>query len=116
MHKNALVIGAEVLSSIINWEDRSTCVLFGDGAGAVFVENCEEEGRGILSMEQGSSGSKGGVLYFRKKEADPNKEDEYEGKDAFVHMNGAEVYKFAVRQVPDCIEKALSNAGVQHRI
>ncbi len=112
MHKNALVIGSEVLSSIINWEDRSTCVLFGDGAGAVFVEDCAEEGRGILSMVQGSSGSKGGVLYFRKKEADPDKEDEYEGKDAFVHMNGAEVYKFAVRQVPECIEKALSDAGI----
>ena len=112
MHRNALIIGAEMLSSIINWEDRSTCVLFGDGAGAAFVEKCEE-GRGILSMAHGSNGAKGGVLYFRKKEADPAKEDEYEGKDAFVHMNGAEVYKFAVRQVPDCIEKVLSDAGLK---
>ncbi|MBR1472564.1 MAG: ketoacyl-ACP synthase III [Lachnospiraceae bacterium] len=110
MYQNALVIGAEVLSKIVDWEDRGTCVLFGDGAGAVFVEKSEEEDRGILSMVQGSDGSRGGVLYCRTRPQET--EDAFAGRDAFVHMNGGEVYKFAVRQVPDCIENALKKAGL----
>lgn len=111
MYRNALIIGAEVLSKIVDWQDRGTCVLFGDGAGAVFVEPCEESSQGIISTVAGSNGSRGGVLYCRERVT--NAEDEFAEKDTYIHMNGGEVYKFAVRQVPDCIEKALVKADLK---
>ena len=118
IYRNALIVGAEVLSGIIDWSDRSTCVLFGDGEGAVFVEECKEEGRGILSICQGSDGSRGNVLYCRERVSGKSvgrktgEPDPFESTDTFVHMNGAEVYKFAVRQVPECIEEVLEKAGM----
>ncbi len=120
IYRNALIVGAEVLSGIVDWSDRSTCVLFGDGAGAVFVEECNEEGRGILSLCQGSDGSRGNVLYCRERPVAAGKSaggttgepDPFESTDTFVHMNGAEVYKFAVRQVPECIDEVLETAGL----
>ncbi len=103
VYKNALVVGTEVLSRIIDWTDRSTCVLFGDGAGAVYVEGTEEEHTGIISMVSGSDGSKGMALSCNARAG------ETEG-DVYVKMDGREVYKFATRQVPACISKALEQA------
>ena len=111
VYRNALVIGAELLSKIIDWTDRGTCVLFGDGGGAVFVERSDDDTQGILSQVQGSDGVRGPVLSCRARRAE--RADLFEGEDAFVHMNGGEVYKFAVRQVPDCIEKALAKAELK---
>ncbi len=111
VYRNALVIGAELLSKIIDWTDRGTCVLFGDGGGAVFVERSDDDTQGILSQVQGSDGVRGPVLSCRARHAE--RADLFEGEDAFVHMNGGEVYKFAVRQVPDCIEKALAKAELK---
>ena len=102
LYKNALVVGSEVLSKIIDWTDRGTCVLFGDGAGAVYVEGTDEENVGIISTVQGSDGSKGMVLYCNSRTAE----------DMYVHMDGREVYKFATRQVPACIETALEKANL----
>ena len=110
MYRNALIVGAEVLSKIVDWEDRGTCVLFGDGAGAVYVEASEDDATGILSMTAGSDGSRGGVLYCRERKIAAA--DAFEGDDCFIRMNGGEVYKFAVRQVPDTIEKALEKEGL----
>ncbi|MBO6207392.1 MAG: ketoacyl-ACP synthase III [Lachnospiraceae bacterium] len=110
MYRNALVVGAEVLSKIVDWEDRGTCVLFGDGAGAIYVEASEDDQTGILSMTAGSDGSRGGVLYCRERQI--SYADAFESNDCYIHMNGGEVYKFAVRQVPDCIEKTLEKAGL----
>ena len=62
IYKNALIAGAEVLSKMVDWTDRSTCVLFGDGAGAAYVEACEEENKGLISFTQGADGTKGMVL------------------------------------------------------
>lgn len=99
IYKNALVIGAEVLSKLVDWNDRATCVLFGDGAGAAFIEKNEAEALPhFLSFTQGANGTKGMVLSCHR-----------EGK---IQMNGQEVYRFAVRQVPLCIEKALQMAQV----
>lgn len=98
IYKNALVVGAEVLSKLVDWEDRGTCILFGDGAGAVYVEASEAEG--IISMVQGSDGSQGMVLSCEAKGA---------GK---IEMDGKEVYRFATRQVPNCIEEAVTKAGL----
>ncbi len=112
MYKNALVVGAEVLSGIVDWQDRSTCVLFGDGAGAVFAEESSEEGMGMLKMLQGSIGSRGAVLQCRAGHYSNAESELFPYKDAYIHMNGGEVYKFAVRQVPECIEEVLEAAGL----
>lgn len=106
--KKALVIGAEVLSKIMNWEDRSTCVLFGDGAGAVVV-SAEESG--IMSIVQGSDGAKGMVLHCDNRQVNnPYKKNTKELD--YVYMNGQEVFKFAVRTVPACINQVMAEAGV----
>ncbi len=118
LYKNALVVGAEVLSKIVDWTDRSTCVLVGDGAGAAFVELCEEtdenlEKTGIISIAQGSDGAKGMVLSCQERKlSNPYIEKPIGEADSFVHMDGQEVYKFAVKQVPLCIQDALTKAGL----
>lgn len=96
VYKNALVAGGEVLSKIVDWTDRSTCILFGDGAGAVMVEKCESGG--ILSFVQHADGSRGQVLQCER--------------GGFVRMEGREVFAFAVRQVPAAVEEALDKAGL----
>lgn len=97
IYKNALLVGSEVLSRLVDWEDRTTCVLFGDGAGAVYVEATEDANCGMISMVQGSDGAKGMVLSCKEGRAE----------DKYIQMDGREVYKFATRQVPNCIEEAL---------
>lgn len=116
IYKNALVVGSEVLSKLVDWSDRSTCVLFGDGAGAVFVEGATEDGSGILSMIQESDGAKGMVLTCNERIQRAGEDGDGAGRDetadCFIHMDGREVYKFATRKVPECIGKALSRAGL----
>lgn len=94
-YKYALVIGAEKLSKIIDWEDRNTCVLFGDGAGAVVLGETEP-GKGILSFDLGADGSGGKHLYSNSK----------------IVMNGREVFKFAVRQMGETAIKSIEKAGL----
>lgn len=95
-YKRILVIGAEKLTKIVNWEDRNTAVLFGDGAGAAVIGPVSE-GRGILSYELGADGTGGKHLY--------------KGGDHLI-MNGREVFKFAVRQMGDSCENVLKLAGL----
>lgn len=104
IYKNALVVGSEVLSKLVDWTDRGTCILFGDGAGAVYVEATDSE-PGMIGMSQGSDGFKGAVLSCNER---TDKEDE----DIFIHMDGKEVYKFATRQVPICILDAVEQSGL----
>ena len=114
LYRNALVVGAEVLSKIIDWTDRSTCVLFGDGAGAAFVEAVEENGdnAGIISISQGSDGARGMVLSCQERKLEnPYIENAIGEENNYVHMDGQEVYKFAVKQVPMCIQDALNRSG-----
>ena len=109
IYRNALIAGTEVLSKIIDWTDRGTCILFGDGAGAVTVEQCVEGG--MMGFVQHSDGSKGNVLacgsrklenpWFLEKDFVP-----------YVRMDGREVFSFAVRQVPASIEEALGKSGI----
>ncbi len=109
-YRNALLIGAETLSKIVDWTDRGTCVLFGDGAGAALVT--ASESGGLLSQSLGSSGEKWDVLFC---EGRPN-ENPLRAKDqkcGYLKMNGQEVFKFAVRTVPHCIEDALAKAGLK---
>lgn len=119
LYKNALIVGSEVLSKLVDWKDRSTCVLFGDGAGAVFVETVPEElicdnGRkaGIEAILQGADGAKGGILSCQERPVQNAFLTEQEMPDSYVHMNGQEVYKFAVKKVPACIQAALEKAGL----
>ena len=108
VYKKTLVIGAETLSKIMDWNDRSTCVLFGDGAGAAVVEvdsetNCKAKQpgaankSGILSMIQGSDGARGEVLRCDNRPVN-NPFAVNDTKLSYVSMNGQEVYKFAVKK------------------
>lgn len=103
IYKNALIIGAETLSRIMDWSDRSTCVLFGDGAGAAVLGMGQG---GILGFEQGSDGVKGSVLSCK---ARANNNPLVQNKEVldYIHMDGQEVYKFAVTTVPASIERVL---------
>lgn len=119
LYKNALIVGSEVLSKLIDWTDRSTCVLFGDGAGAAFIEKAETEevcvnGRtvGIEEMVMGSDGTKGMVLACAERAVSNPYYKEEEAVKPYVHMDGQEVYKFATRQVPACIKDALEKANL----
>ncbi|WP_106498019.1 beta-ketoacyl-ACP synthase III [Lentibacillus sp. Marseille-P4043] len=95
-YKHILVIGVEKLSKITDWEDRNTCVLFGDGAGAAVVGEVSE-GKGILSFELGANGSGGKYLY----------QDEHD----HLIQNGREVFKFAVRQMPKSAVNVIEKIG-----
>lgn len=109
MAQTALVVGAETLSKMMDWNDRSTCVLFGDGAGAAIVK---KEETGIEGIVQGSDGARGGALVCENRPLN----------NPFVHngfltdytkMDGQAVYKFAVQTVPRAIEEVLEKTGVK---
>lgn len=96
-YKHVLVVGVEKLSSITDWEDRNTAVLFGDGAGAAVVRPVSDD-RGILSFELGADGTGGQHLYLNEKR--------------HTIMNGREVFKFAVRQMGESCVNVIEKAGL----
>lgn len=111
-YKKILVIGAETLSRIMDWTDRATCVLFGDGAGAaVFAET--EPGFGILGADMGADGTGGDLL---KQPAGgtrmPATPETITNRLHFIHMNGNEVFKFAVKVMGESALKSLAQAGI----
>jgi 3-oxoacyl-[acyl-carrier-protein] synthase-3 len=109
--KNALVVGGDVLSKIVDWTDRSTCVLFGDGAGAVVLERVEEGG--FLGFELGADGSGGPQLYIPAGGSRaPASAETVATRQHFAKMNGREVFKFATRVLVDSAEKVLDECGV----
>ena len=109
-HKRALVIGAETFSRILDWEDRTTCVLFGDGAGAVVLEAQEGEGtiadRGVLSSHLRSDGRHRDKLYV---DGGPSTT----GTAGHLRMEGKEVFRYAVTFLADVIEEAFRATGLQ---
>ena len=114
MHKKVLVIGADVMSSIIDYTDRATCVIFGDGAGAVLLEPCEEGEIGMIDYWHEVDGSgavalnmpAGGSLH-------PTTAETVAAKQHFVHQDGQAVYKFAVRKMAEAAETVLARNGVE---
>ena len=110
--RRALVIGADQLSRWVDWDDRTTCVLFGDGAAAVAVEACTEERNGLLGFRMHSDGSRNGCLTLAQTDTYT---DVLGGVSAQVggfaplRMNGQEVYKFAVREVPAVLKELLES-------
>lgn len=111
MYKNALVIGADTLSRITDYTDRNTCVLFGDGAGAVILGEVPE-GRGFLSFDLGAEGAGGDLLKLEGggSRLPASNETVQDGKH-FIYMNGREVFKFAVRVMGTATEEVLRKAG-----
>jgi 3-oxoacyl-[acyl-carrier-protein] synthase-3 len=106
----ALVIGAEVLSRITDWTDRSSCVLFGDGAGAVVLRADDSQG-GILSTVLGSDGSGGDLLCLPAGgSAEPTSHRTVSERRHYLQMRGREVFRFAVRAMPDATQQALEEA------
>jgi 3-oxoacyl-[acyl-carrier-protein] synthase-3 len=106
--RGVLVIGSEVYSRILNWQDRGTCVLFGDGAGAVFVranEDGDERHRGILSTHIHAQGTLGDILYVDGSVGQPD-------KPGHLVMNGREVFRHAVVRLAEAVEEALAANGL----
>ncbi|WP_216083841.1 beta-ketoacyl-ACP synthase III [Paenibacillus riograndensis] len=112
MYNNALVIGADTLSRITDYTDRNTCVLFGDGAGAVIIGEVPE-GRGFQSFDLGAEGSGGSLLNIEAGGSRlPASHQTIEDKKHFLYMNGREVFKFAVRVMGTATERVLTKAGL----
>jgi 3-oxoacyl-[acyl-carrier-protein] synthase-3 len=114
-HKRVMVIGADVMSSIIDYTDRATCVIFGDGAGAVLLEpndNDNEDDLGLIDFIHEVDGS-GGVSLFMPGggSLNPTSHETVDRKMHFVHQDGQAVFKFAVRHMADVCEKLLERNG-----
>jgi 3-oxoacyl-[acyl-carrier-protein] synthase-3 len=109
--KTIVVIGADVLSRIVDYTDRTTCILFGDGAGAVVLQASDSPG--VLGAHLGADGSGADLLYVPAGgSAAPMTAERIAAGDAFMRMNGNEVFKFAVRAVPEVTRLALAESGM----
>jgi len=110
--RNALVIGAEVLSSITDWQDRNTCVLFGDGAGACVLAEAKSDG--ILSTYLGSDGTKTDLLNLPAGGSrHPASQKTLDERMHYLKMQGNEVFKIAVTSMTDAAQEALKRAGLE---
>jgi 3-oxoacyl-[acyl-carrier-protein] synthase-3 len=109
--KTALVIGSETLSRLVNWEDRSTCILFGDGAGAFVLQQSDVEG-GIMSSLLRSDGSGGDLLSVPAGGSSlPTSQNTLDSDLHYIQMNGREVFRFATRVMARATKQAASKAG-----
>jgi 3-oxoacyl-[acyl-carrier-protein] synthase-3 len=109
---NVLVVASEKMSSIVDWTDRSTCVLFGDGAGACIVQKSEGR-KGIIGTHHGSDGKLAELLYRPAGGAlIPSTPESMQAGDHLVKMAGKEVYRHAVRSMAEASQKALEDAGI----
>jgi 3-oxoacyl-[acyl-carrier-protein] synthase-3 len=113
-HKKVLVIGADVMSSIIDYTDRATCVIFGDGAGAVLLEPAEDESVGLIDFLHEVDGSGGASLYMPGGGSlNPSSHETVDKKMHVVHQDGAAVFKFAVRKMALLCEEILKRNNIQ---
>lgn len=111
-YKNVLIIGAETLSRILDMQDRNTCVLFGDGAGAVVMSRSEDESE-VLSFDMGADGSGGKFLYIPAGSSFmPASEETLKNRMHFIKMEGSDVFKFAVRAMGNSATESLKKANV----
>ena len=108
IYKTALIIGSETLSKVTDWSDRGTCVLFGDGAGAAVLKADE---KGIIDMMMGSDGTKGPVLACQSRTLG-NFLTGTKPEIGFMTMDGQEVFRFAVKKVPESVEILLKKTGI----
>ncbi len=113
-HKKVMVIGADTMSSILDYTDRATCVLFGDGAGAVILEPAEDDSVGIIDFIHEVDGSGGCSLYMPGGGSlHPASHETVDKKMHFVHQDGGAVFKFAVRKQLEVCEKLLQRNGLK---
>jgi 3-oxoacyl-[acyl-carrier-protein] synthase-3 len=109
--RRALVVGGDVLSKIVDWSDRTTCIVFGDGAGAVVLERVDQGG--FLGFELGADGSGGMQLYLPAGGSRaPTSEATLANHEHYVHMNGREVFKFATRVLVTSAQTLLDQLGL----
>jgi 3-oxoacyl-[acyl-carrier-protein] synthase-3 len=112
-HKKVLVIGAEVMSSIIDYTDRSTCIIFGDGAGCALIEPCEGDEVGLVDFEHEVDGSGGPALCMPGGGSlNPATAETVAKKMHYVHQEGQAVYKFAVRKMAEASTTILARNGI----
>jgi len=113
-YKHVAVIGADTLSRITNYEDRRTCILFGDAAGAAILSTSDNPNQGCLYQTLGSDAQRGEALYVPRKESDipAGGAHAFTGKYDTLQMDGKAVYKFAVSQLAACVEEAIEGAGL----
>ncbi|MFM1852338.1 MAG: hypothetical protein RIS54_2022 [Verrucomicrobiota bacterium] len=112
-YKHALLIGAEKLSSIVDWNERTTCVLFGDGAGAVVLGASDQEGVGLIGTKLGAYGDSTDLLYIPKGGSScPATAESIAAGDHFMKMKGKEVFKLAVRAMDEAARDILEQHGL----
>jgi len=115
VYQKVLLVGADLLSRWVDWSDRSTCILFGDGAGAVVIEATASERDGLLGFELGSDGQLNHTLTLSHQGESRTLLDSIQvsqGNYQPIHMKGKEVYRFAIEKVPEVISKALFYADL----
>jgi len=111
-HRKALAIGSDVMTSILDYEDRATCVLFGDGAGAVLVEPAESDSEGILDFHNDIDGSGGCFLFMPGGGSlNPPSHETVDKKMHYVHQEGQQVFKYAVRRMAEVSAELLQRNG-----
>jgi len=115
-HKKALVIGSDIMTSILNFEDRATCVLFGDGAGAVLVEPATSPAEAIIDFHSDVDGSGGCYLYMPGGGSlHPASQETVNKRMHYVHQEGAQVFKYAVRRMAEVACHLLERNGFSSR-
>src|ERR1700723_21064 len=115
-HKKVLVIGTDVMTSILDYKDRATCVLFGDGAGAVLLEPVTSDNEGILDFAHDVDGSGGCNLYMPAGGSlNPASLETVEKRMHYVHQEGAQVFKYAVRRMSELAVQILERNGLTSR-
>ena len=113
MYRRILVIGAETLSKVVDWTDRNTCILFGDGAGAA-VFGPVDKGFGLLSFDLGSDGAGGDLLDIPAGGSQkPLTAESLLMHENCIHMDGRAVFRFAVKILGETVEKSLERAGIE---
>jgi 3-oxoacyl-[acyl-carrier-protein] synthase III len=113
-HKRVLVVGADVMSSIIDYTDRATCVIFGDGAGAVILEPSEDDSLGLIDFIHEIDGAGGCSLYMPGGGSlNPATRETVDQKMHYVHQDGQQVFKFAVRKQTEACQNLLERNGLK---
>ena len=113
-HQRVLVIGSDVMSSIIDYTDRATCILFGDGAGAAILEPAEDDSVGLIDFIHEVDGTGAGFLYMPGGGSlHPTSKETLEKRMHYVHQDGQQVFKFAVRKQTELCQKLLERNGLK---
>jgi len=112
MYRHVAVVGAERLSGLVDWEDRRTCILFGDGAGAAIVSGSDDPTQGCVYQTIHSDGTKSRDLYVPRVDADVMDREAFNGKLGTLQMNGREVFKFAVSTIERYLTRAMEACGL----